>query len=202
MNRFYTTLRAIAYWPMKLLFPAKVIGYENLPVPQKVITVSNHLSMIDIILVGVNVYGYRHFVAKKERIPHSGILRRGAHTYSAEHIPLQALGHTLRGSIVAGQGLQELQRRLLGLHRLLLTDRPANQYSKLGMGERGNFLLHRQQHCYRYILITQCCHIYYIAGRIRICLDSKSRHRGSDAHRGRLNTPRGRYASPRPCGAC
>ena len=66
MNRFYTTLRAIAYWPMKLLFPAKVIGYENLPVPQKVITVSNHLSMLDIVLVGVNVYGYRHFVAKKE----------------------------------------------------------------------------------------------------------------------------------------
>lgn len=66
MNRFYTTLRAIAYWPMKLLFQAKVIGYENMPVPQKVITVSNHLSMIDIILVGVNVYGYRHFVAKKE----------------------------------------------------------------------------------------------------------------------------------------
>lgn len=74
MNRFYNVLRAIVYWPMKWIFPAKVIGYDNMPVPKKVITVSNHLSMIDIILVAINVYGYRHFVAKKE-LEKVGIMR-------------------------------------------------------------------------------------------------------------------------------
>ena len=62
----FEALRRIFYWPIKLLFPVRVVGKENLPVPEKIITVTNHLSMLDIIVIGVNVPNYRHFVAKKE----------------------------------------------------------------------------------------------------------------------------------------
>ena len=62
----FEALRRIFYWPIKLLFPVRVVGKENLPVPEKIITVTNHLSMLDIIVIGVNEPNYRHFVEKKE----------------------------------------------------------------------------------------------------------------------------------------
>ena len=62
----FECLRKIFYWPLKLFFPARIVGKENLDLPEKIITVTNHLSMLDIILVGMNVPKYRHFVGKKE----------------------------------------------------------------------------------------------------------------------------------------
>lgn len=66
MNAFYSFLRGVLYVPIKLLFPVKVVGKENIPLPKRVITVSNHLSALDIVLVAINVKGFRHIVAKKE----------------------------------------------------------------------------------------------------------------------------------------
>ena len=54
------------YVPVKLIFPVKLIGKERLPLADKVVTVSNHLSLLDIALIGINVSGYRHILAKKE----------------------------------------------------------------------------------------------------------------------------------------
>ncbi len=65
-NKLYSFLRGLVYLPAKLIFPVKVIGLENTPVPEKIITVSNHLSWTDIVIIAVNVKGYRHMVAKKE----------------------------------------------------------------------------------------------------------------------------------------
>ena len=62
----FETLRKVFFWPIKLFLPVKVVGKENLPVPEKIITVTNHLAFIDVVLVGMNVPKYRHFVAKKE----------------------------------------------------------------------------------------------------------------------------------------
>ena len=66
MSAFYSFLRGFLYVPVKLVFPVKVIGRENIPLPSKVITVSNHLSGVDIALVAINVKGFRHIIAKKE----------------------------------------------------------------------------------------------------------------------------------------
>lgn len=66
MSAFYSFLRGFLYVPVKLVFPVKVIGRENIPLPSKVITVSNHLSGLDIALVAINVKGFRHIIAKKE----------------------------------------------------------------------------------------------------------------------------------------
>lgn len=65
-NKFYSFLRGLLYAPVKLIFPVRVIGKENLPLPDKIITVSNHLTSLDIVLVAINVKGYRHIIAKKE----------------------------------------------------------------------------------------------------------------------------------------
>lgn len=64
--RFYSFLRWLLYIPVKLFLPVMVIGKENLPLPERVITVSNHLSILDIPIVAINVPGYRHFIGKKE----------------------------------------------------------------------------------------------------------------------------------------
>ncbi len=52
--------------PVKILLPTKVVGKENMPLPKRIITVSNHLSMLDIPVVAINVPGYRHLIGKKE----------------------------------------------------------------------------------------------------------------------------------------
>lgn len=65
-NAFYSFCRGLLYVPVKLIFPVKLIGKERLPLADKVVTVSNHLSLLDIALIGINVSGYRHILAKKE----------------------------------------------------------------------------------------------------------------------------------------
>ena len=65
-NAFYSFCRGLLYVPVKLIFPVKVVGKERLPLADKVVTVSNHLSLLDIALVGINIKGYRHILAKKE----------------------------------------------------------------------------------------------------------------------------------------
>ena len=65
-NAMYSFLRVLLYLPVKILLPTKVVFKERLPVPEKIITVTNHLSLLDIAVVSINVSGYRHIVGKKE----------------------------------------------------------------------------------------------------------------------------------------
>ncbi len=64
-NRLYSFLRGFVYLPSKLIYPTTTVGRHNMTVG-KCITVSNHLKWSDILLVAVNVPGYRHIMAKKE----------------------------------------------------------------------------------------------------------------------------------------
>ncbi len=66
MSKFYSFARGLLYLPVKLIFPTKIVGKDNMPLPERVITVTNHLSWTDILLVAINVKGYRHIIAKKE----------------------------------------------------------------------------------------------------------------------------------------
>lgn len=52
--------------PVKLLFPTKVFNKEALIREGGSISVSNHLCYADVMLVAVNMPGYRRFMAKKE----------------------------------------------------------------------------------------------------------------------------------------
>lgn len=66
MNLFYTIIRGLFYLPFKLFYPTKVINKKAFPRKTKLITVSNHLSWKDILIVAIYLPGYRHVIAKKE----------------------------------------------------------------------------------------------------------------------------------------
>ena len=66
MKWFFHLLKAICYLPIKLLFPAKVINGKKIPKKEKIITVSNHLSALDVVIEHANLRGFRHTLAKKE----------------------------------------------------------------------------------------------------------------------------------------
>lgn len=66
MRGFYMFVRGALYVPYKLVFPTKVIGRDNVPTGKNYISVGNHLSWADTPNIGINIKGYRHFIAKKE----------------------------------------------------------------------------------------------------------------------------------------
>lgn len=107
-NGFYGFLRALIYLPVKLMYPVKVLGKENLPLPGKVITVSNHLGSCDVILVAVNIKGYRRIIAKKELEKNkfvSGFLRRvGVITVDRGEADLSAMRKVMK-AISYGEGI-------------------------------------------------------------------------------------------------
>lgn len=65
MKIFYGICKAIVYLPFKIIFPCKVLCRANL-MDKKYISVSNHLSAMDVVTVSANVSGFRRFMAKKE----------------------------------------------------------------------------------------------------------------------------------------
>ena len=63
---WYKFFRALAYVPMKILFPGVALGLENLPTEGGYIIAFNHRSAREIPFSFYAVPGYRHFVSKKE----------------------------------------------------------------------------------------------------------------------------------------
>lgn len=62
---FYKIMR-ILVWPfIKLFYPTKVIGRENLP-EGKAVLVCNHYRMADVLVLGVNIKKPLNFMGKKE----------------------------------------------------------------------------------------------------------------------------------------
>ncbi|MDR3021558.1 MAG: 1-acyl-sn-glycerol-3-phosphate acyltransferase [Clostridiales bacterium] len=58
--------KILAYVPLMIFFPTKVIGKQNLPKNQSVIVVCNHLSWVDILILWMYIPGFRRFVAKEQ----------------------------------------------------------------------------------------------------------------------------------------
>lgn len=65
MKWFFYLMKAIAYLPLRLLYPVKIIGRKNMP-KGKIVVVANHLSAADIVIQMANLPGFRYIVAKKE----------------------------------------------------------------------------------------------------------------------------------------
>jgi len=65
-NHFYRAIRNIAWFLCKIIFPTKVIGAENIPADGPVLLCSNHVSMVDPVLLATSFRRQATFMAKKE----------------------------------------------------------------------------------------------------------------------------------------
>lgn len=65
-NRTYNFFKVFFNPLFNFLFPVKVMGKENLPDEKRVLTVSNHLSAVDIGMIIIKTPGYKRMLAKKE----------------------------------------------------------------------------------------------------------------------------------------
>lgn len=81
MKGFYLTLKSIFRWPLYPMLPVKVLGKENLPKNQRVVTICNHLNAIDVVLLILYLPGFRRVLGKKElgskKIPHAFLKAAG-----------------------------------------------------------------------------------------------------------------------------
>lgn len=66
VNRFYRAVRAIAWFLCRIIFPTKVIGAENVPAEGPVLICSNHVSMVDPVMIAISLKRQISFLAKKE----------------------------------------------------------------------------------------------------------------------------------------
>lgn len=66
VNYFYRVVRNVAWFLCKIIFPTKVIGVENVPKEGPVLICSNHISMVDPVLIAVSFGRQITYMAKKE----------------------------------------------------------------------------------------------------------------------------------------
>ncbi len=66
VNGFYRFIRGVAWILCKILFPTKVIGVENVPAEGPVLICSNHVSMVDPVMIAISLKRQISFLAKKE----------------------------------------------------------------------------------------------------------------------------------------
>lgn len=65
-NKFYRAVRAIAKFICMIVFPTTVIGRENVPAEGAVLLCSNHVSLLDPVLIACSLKRRVSFLAKKE----------------------------------------------------------------------------------------------------------------------------------------
>jgi len=65
-NKFYRAVRAIAKFICMIVFPVRVFGRENVPAEGAVLLCSNHVSLLDPVLIACSLKRRVSFLAKKE----------------------------------------------------------------------------------------------------------------------------------------
>ena len=83
---FYSVVRAIFKYPLKLIFRIRVTGAENVPAEGGVLICSNHTSMADVIPIAVALKRRPRYMTKKEAlsVPVAGAFLRAMGAFAVD----------------------------------------------------------------------------------------------------------------------
>ncbi len=97
---FYSFVKNLILFFLKILYRIKIIGEENIPKNSNAIICSNHSSLLDPLIVGVNLKRQIYFMAKKElfknKLLKHILLKLGAFPVNRQNADLTAIKKSLR----------------------------------------------------------------------------------------------------------
>ena len=66
MTKFYRVIYTLFVWPVRAIFPIKVVHPENIPTEGGCLVCANHTSMLDVLILSAGLKRQIRYMAKKE----------------------------------------------------------------------------------------------------------------------------------------
>lgn len=66
MTKFYRVIYTLFVWPVRAIFPVKVVNPENIPADGGCLVCANHTSMLDVLILSAGLKRQIRYMAKKE----------------------------------------------------------------------------------------------------------------------------------------
>ena len=66
MTKFYRVIYTLFVWPVRAIFPVKVVNPENIPTDGGCLVCANHTSMLDVLILSAGLKRQIRYMAKKE----------------------------------------------------------------------------------------------------------------------------------------
>jgi 1-acyl-sn-glycerol-3-phosphate acyltransferase len=66
MTKFYRVIYKLFVWPVRAIFPVKVVHPENIPTEGGCLVCANHTSMLDVLILSAGLKRQIRYMAKKE----------------------------------------------------------------------------------------------------------------------------------------
>lgn len=66
MTKFYRVIYTLFVWPVRAIFPIKVVNPENIPTEGGCLVCANHTSMLDVLILSAGLKRQIRYMAKKE----------------------------------------------------------------------------------------------------------------------------------------
>ena len=109
MTKFYRVIYTLFVWPVRAIFPIKVVHPENIPTEGGCLVCSNHTSMLDVLILSAGLKRQIRYMAKKEAmtVPVVGkfLSALGAYPVNRGGADVGAIKHTiemLKGGAAVG----------------------------------------------------------------------------------------------------
>ena len=73
MTKFYRVIYTLFVWPVRAIFPVKVVNPENIPTDGGCLVCANHTSMLDVLILSAGLKRQIRYMAKKEAMTVPGL---------------------------------------------------------------------------------------------------------------------------------
>ena len=64
MTKFYRVIYTLFVWPVRAIFPVKVVNPENIPTDGGCLVCANHTSMLDVLILSAGLKRQIRYMAK------------------------------------------------------------------------------------------------------------------------------------------